>query len=135
MTTVVEIEGIGEAYAEKLSAGGVATVEALLAEGGSASGRKGIAEKTGISETLILKWVNHADLFRVNGVAGQFAELLEEAGIDTVAELAQRNPANLAAKMTEANNERNLVNRAPSESEVTAWIAAAKTLPKLVTYS
>jgi len=132
MSSVVEIEGVGEAHAAKLSGAGVATTEALLSEGATAAGRKALADKTGISESLILKWVNHVDLFRIDGVAGQYADLLEAAGVDTVVELAQRNAANLTAKMSEVNDARNLVNRAPSESEVARWIAEAATLPRHV---
>lgn len=96
MTSVVDIEGVGESYAGKLSAAGLKSTEALLGEGATPAGRKAIAEKTGISEHLILKWVNHADLFRIDGVAGQFAELLEASGVDTVVELGHRDAANLA---------------------------------------
>ena len=134
MTAVVEIEGIGETYAAMLQNAGLDTTEALLGEGSSPAGRHEIAEKTGISEKLILKWVNHADLFRINGVAGQYAELLEASGVDTVVELAQRNPANLTSKMDEVNENRNLVNRVPSESETARWIEEAKTLPRQVSY-
>lgn len=95
---------------------------------------KAIAEKTGISEKLVLKWVNHADLFRINGVAGQYAELLEASGVDTVVELGQRNASNLAAKMADVNAEKNLTNRVPSEAEVDRWTEEAKTLPRHVSY-
>jgi predicted flap endonuclease-1-like 5' DNA nuclease len=134
MTAVVEIEGVGETYAAMLQGAGLDTTEALLGEGSSPAGRREIADKTGISEKLILKWVNHADLFRINGVAGQFAELLEASGVDTVVELAQRNAANLTTKMDEVNENRNLVNRVPSESETARWIEEAKTLPRQVSY-
>ena len=134
MASVVEIEGVGDAHAAKLSGAGVPTTEALLSEGATPAGRKALADKTGISEALILKWVNHVDLARINGIAGQYAELLEAAGVDTVPELAQRNAANLAAKVAEINAARNLVNRVPSESEITRWIAEAATLPRHVHY-
>jgi predicted flap endonuclease-1-like 5' DNA nuclease len=134
MASVVEIEGVGEAHAAKLSGAGVPTTDVLLSEGATPAGRKALADKTGISEALILTWVNHVDLARINGVAGQYAELLEAAGVDTVVELAQRNAANLTAKMSEINDARNLVNRLPSESEVTRWIAEATTLPRHVHY-
>ena len=109
MASVVEIEGVGNTHAAKLTEAGVPTTEALLSEGATPAGRKALAEKSGISEALILKWVNHVDLARINGIAGQYAELLEAAGVDTVPELAQRNAANLTAKMTEVNASRNLV--------------------------
>jgi predicted flap endonuclease-1-like 5' DNA nuclease len=133
-TNIREIEGIGDAYAEKLEAAGLKTVEGLLEAGASEAGRKKIEETTGLAHAHVLKWVNHADLFRIHGVAGQFSELLEAAGVDTVPELAQRNAANLTKKMEEVNAEKNLANRTPSESEVTKWIEEAKSLPRVVTH-
>ncbi|MDE6300775.1 MAG: DUF4332 domain-containing protein [Muribaculaceae bacterium] len=127
-----EIEGIGPAYAEKLEAVGVKTTEALLERAATPKDRKKLAEETGISEKLILKWANHADLFRIKGVAGQFAELLEAAGVDTVKELRHRVAANLQPKLVEVNEAKNLCNRVPAVSEVEKMIEQAKELePKL----
>jgi predicted flap endonuclease-1-like 5' DNA nuclease len=134
MATIEDIEGIGPAYAAKLREAGVNTVEGLLEHGASSSGRDKLEAATGISGSLILTWVNHADLFRINGVAGQFSELLEAAGVDSVPELAQRNPANLAAKLAEVNAEKNLTNRVPGETEVADWIEQAKSLGRKVTH-
>jgi predicted flap endonuclease-1-like 5' DNA nuclease len=134
MATIADIEGVGESYAAKLKEAGVGTVEALLKEGATPAGRKALADKTGISDKLLLKWTNHADLFRINGVAGEYAELLEAAGVDTVPELAQRNAENLHKKMEEVNAAKNLVRNLPSSASVTKWIEEAKTLPRVVTY-
>jgi predicted flap endonuclease-1-like 5' DNA nuclease len=134
MAAIVDIEGVGEGYATKLKDAGVSSVEKLLETGATAKGRAALAEKTGISEKHILKWVNHADLFRINGVAGQFAELLEAAGVDTVPELAQRNAENLHAKLTEVNAAKNLTNSLPGAASVQKWIDEAKTLPRVVTH-
>lgn len=129
-----EIEGIGPAYAEKLIAAGIKTTEDLLTAGAKPSGRKKLEETTGISGKLIQKWVNHADLFRINGVAGQFAELLEASGVDTVKEFRHRVPANLKAKMDEVNEQKNLCNRVPSVSELEKMIEQAKVLEPVVSY-
>ncbi len=134
MTNIEAIEGVGASYADKLKAAGISTTEALLERGASAKGREEIVGQTGISDRLILRWVNHADLFRIKGVAGEFAELLEASGVDTVPELAQRNAANLCQKMSAANQEKKLVRKLPTESQVTTWIAEAKSLPRIVTY-
>lgn len=134
MANIRDIEGVGDAIAEKLEAAGVKSVESLLEAGASAKGREDLAAKAGVSEKLILKFVNHADLFRINGVAGQFAELLEAAGVDTVAELATRKATNLAVKLKETNDTKNLANRTPSESEVAKWIEEAGSLPRVVHY-
>lgn len=131
---IIEIEGIGAAYAPKLEAVGIKTTDDLLDAGASKKGRADLAEKTGISETLILKWTNHADLFRIKGVAGQFAELLEAAGVDTVKEFRHRVPENLHAKLEEVNTAKNLSGRIPSLKELTEMIEIAKTLEPKMTY-
>jgi len=131
---VEQIEGIGEVYAEKLIAVGVKTTDDILAKCAAPKGRKELAEATGISEKLILKWTNHSDLMRINGVAGQFAELLEASGVDTVKELQHRVPANLQAKMEEVNAVKNLVNRVPNLPEVEKMVEQAKALEPILTY-
>ncbi|MBQ1912002.1 MAG: DUF4332 domain-containing protein [Bacteroidales bacterium] len=131
---IIDIQGIGPVYAEKLVAVGIETVDDLLAKGAEAKGRKALEEETGIRHDLILTWVNHADLFRVKGVGPQFAELLEASGVDTVKELRNRNAANLAAKMLEVNEEKHLCRRTPVEKEVAKFIELAKGLDVVVTY-
>ncbi|HOU67059.1 MAG TPA: DUF4332 domain-containing protein [Paludibacteraceae bacterium] len=134
MYKIDQIEGIGSVYAEKLIAAGVKTTDNLLEKGATKSGRTKLAESTGISETLILKWVNHSDLFRIKGIAGQFAELLEASGVDTVKEFKHRVPANLHAKLVEVNEAKNICNRVPSASELETMIEQAKGLDAKVSY-
>jgi predicted flap endonuclease-1-like 5' DNA nuclease len=134
MTRLTKIEGIGETYAQKLEQAGLSTTEKLLEQGASPNGRKEIADKTGISAALILKWVNRADLFRVKGISEEYADLLETAGVDTVPELAQRNAQNLYSKLAEVNAEKKLVRRMPALSQVEDWVAQAKDMPRKVTY-
>ncbi|HGY91544.1 MAG TPA: DUF4332 domain-containing protein [Planctomycetes bacterium] len=123
-----EIEGIGPAYREKLTAAGIMTTDDLLKYCCEPKGREEIAEKTGVSKKLILTWANHADLMRISGIGPQYAELLEAAGVDTVKELRHRNAANLAAKALEINQEKKLAKTTPAESVVAGWIEAAKTM-------
>lgn len=129
-----EIEGIGAAYAEKLQEAGIRTTDDLLDRCETRRGRAALAEATGISEKLILKWTNHADLFRIKGVAGQFAELLEAAGVDTVKEFRHRVAANLQPKLVEVNDQKNLCNRVPSITELQKMIDQAKELEPVITY-
>ncbi len=134
MAKLVDIEGIGEVYASKLDAAGITTQEKLLEAGATPKGRKELAEQSGISKKLILAWVNRADLARVKGIGEEYADLFEVAGVDTVPELARRNPANLHAKVCEINEERNLVRSLPSEKQITNWIEQAKELPRAIHY-
>lgn len=131
---ITEIEGIGPVYQEKLALAGIKTVEGLLEAGASKAGRKKIAEESGLDESRILVWVNMADLFRIKGVASQFAELLKAAGVDTVKELRNRNPENLHAKLVEVQEEKKITRTVPALSQVEDFIEQAKKLKPMVTY-
>ena len=131
---IIDIEGVGEVYAEKLVAAGINKVSELLDKCAAPKGRKELAEQTGISEKLILRWTNHADLFRINGVGPQFAELLEAAGVDTVKEFRHRVAENLQPKLAEVNEQKNICNRVPAVSEVQKMIDQAKELEPRMTY-
>jgi len=134
MATLVMIEGIGEVNARNLRMLGISTTVTLLERGRTPQGRKEIAEKSGISEKLILEWVNLADLFRIKGVGEEYSDLLEEAGVDTVVELAQRNPDNLYEKVVDVNHQKKLVRKLPTQGQVYDWVRQAKNLPRVVTY-
>ena len=134
MAKLIIVEGIGPIYAGKLANAGITTTTGLLKKGATPKGRDALAEVTGVSGSLILEWINHCDLFRIKGVGEEYADLLEEAGVDTVPELAQRNPDNLYAKMVETNNAKDLVRRLPSPAQVADWVAEAKTLKRVITY-
>jgi predicted flap endonuclease-1-like 5' DNA nuclease len=128
------IEGIGPKIGEALRGAGIRNVEQLLDAGADRPARRALAEKTGIKESRILEFVNMADLFRINGVASQYAELLEGAGVDTVKELKNRNAENLTSKMVDINSQKGLVRRPPSAKIVSGWITQAKALPAKVSY-
>ncbi len=134
MANLLDVEGIGEVYARKLREAGITSTDALLKQGATAAGRKEIEAQTDIGHQLILEWVNHVDLFRIRGVQEEYADLLEEAGVDTVPELAQRKPENLYQKLVEINEAKSLVRRLPTESQVADWVAQAKQLPRIVNY-
>lgn len=132
--SIIDIEGIGPVFAEKLKAVGISTTGKLLDRAKDPKGRKDLAEETGIDDSRILKWANMADLMRIKGVAEEYSELLEAAGVDTVKELKHRRADNLAAKMAEVNAEKKLVRLVPSEKSVAKWIEQAKTLAPMMTY-
>ena len=131
---IIDIEGVGDAYAEKLQAAGIVKVSELLDKCAAPKGRKELAEATGISEKLILRWTNHADLFRISGVGPQFAELLEAAGVDTVKEFRHRVAENLQPKLAEINEARHICGRVPAVVEVQKMIDQAKELEPRMTY-
>ena len=134
MAKIVDIEGIGPVYGAKLQEAGITTTDALLKATATPADRKDLATATDIDSTLILKWANRADLFRIKGVGEEYSDLLEASGVDTVPELAQRNAENLYNKMLEVNAEKKLVRRPPSQNAVSDWVAQAKDLPRALFY-
>ena len=131
---IIDVEGIGPVYTEKLVAVGITDTDILLEKCAKPAGRKALEEETGISGKLILTWANHCDLMRINGIGPQFSELLEAAGVDTVKEFRHRVAANLQPKLVEVNDEKNLCNRVPSVSELEKMIAQAKELEPVLSY-
>jgi len=131
---IIDIQGIGEVYSEKLIKAGITTVEELLHKCAKPAGRKALEEETGISGKLILTWANHADLMRIDGIGPQFSELLEAAGVDTVKELRHRVAENLQPKLEEVNAQKNLTNRVPALVEVQRMIEQAKQLQPVMEY-
>jgi predicted flap endonuclease-1-like 5' DNA nuclease len=134
MTKIIDLEGVGPVYAEKLIGAGVKTVEALLKAGATPKGREALAEKAGVTKDQVLEWTNYADLYRIKGVGEEYSQLLEAAGVDTVPELAQRKAENLHAKMMEINTAKKLVRQLPSLQMVESWVAQAKALPRAIEY-
>ena len=131
---IIDIEGVGDVYAKKLTEAGINKVSELLDRCAAPKGRKGLAKATGIQEKLILRWTNHADLFRVKGIGPQFSELLEAAGVDTVKELRNRKAENLYKALEETNAKKKLTRVVPPLKTVEKMIAAAKELEPKMTY-
>lgn len=134
MPSIDAVEGIGQRIATKLRKNGIRTTEALLKRAADRKGRRALASDTGFSEKQILEWVNRSDLMRCKGVGGEYSDLLEAAGVDTIKELRRRNAASLTAKMVEINEKKKLVRRLPTESMVSRWIDSAKELEPSVKY-
>ena len=128
------VEWIGNKYAKDLRRAGVRSTGDLLKRGATPKGREKISRDSDISKTLVLEWVNHVDLFRIKGVGEEYSDLLEEAGVDTVVELAQRNAANLYAAIQQTNAKKKLVRQLPSQKMISNWVNQAKKLPRVVQY-
>jgi predicted flap endonuclease-1-like 5' DNA nuclease len=134
MTDLKIIEGIGDTFKAELKAAGIDSVEELLEKCAKKSARKALAEKTGISPKNILKWANHADLARIKGIGGEYSELLEAAGVDTVVELATRRADNLFANINKVNEKKELVRKLPTQAKIEDWIKQANALPRVMEY-
>ena len=134
MYKLIDIEGIGEKYAAMLKVAGIENQTQLLETCGQRNSRETLAEKTGISHKLILKWTNQADLARIKGIAEEYGELLERSGVDSVPELAQRNAEHLYHSLRETNEQLKLVRHLPGLTQVETWVTEAKNLPRAVHY-
>jgi predicted flap endonuclease-1-like 5' DNA nuclease len=128
------IEGIGHTYGAKLRRSGVKTVADLLRQGSTRTGRRRLASKVDVAPATLLKWVSRADFFRIRGIGTQYSSLLESAGVDTVADLAMRDPDSLHVRLRRINLEKNLVRRTPPPKTVRGWVRSAKSLRPIVAY-
>jgi predicted flap endonuclease-1-like 5' DNA nuclease len=132
--SIIDMQGIGPVYAAKLKEAGLSTTARFLDATKSRKERLVLAEKTGISYKLILRWTRKADLMRIPGIGVKQADLLEASGVASVKELAQRNAKNLTERVWAANNVAQpfVKGGTPTETRITAWIAAAKTIVQQV---
>jgi predicted flap endonuclease-1-like 5' DNA nuclease len=129
-----QLRGMTPILEGDLQARGIYNTEQLLEAARTPGGRTALGEQVGVDTQRILELANRADLSRIEGVAGAYSDLLEQAGVDTVRELAGRNPGNLHAKLVAVNAERRLVRRLPSRNAVANWITQAKDLPRRLEY-
>ncbi|MFN2141181.1 MAG: DUF4332 domain-containing protein [Candidatus Promineifilaceae bacterium] len=134
VSKIAAVTGMGAVEAAKFYDSGVAKASNLLERAATPQGRAELAEETGLDENEILVQAKKLDLMRVKGVGVKYAALLLAAGVDTVPELATRNPKNLLAKMEEINKSKGLVEGLPSEEQVGDWVAQAKELPRMIYY-
>lgn len=128
-----ELFGVREDMAAKLKAEGLGDSAKLLAAAATPAARNELAAKLGVDSKEVLEMANRADLARIKGIGTVYSDLLEQAGVDTVAELARRNPENLYSKMVEVAGE-HFVQRLPRAADVADWVAQAKELPRALEY-
>ena len=131
---VKQLKGMTEDLGAKLKDRSIKDSEQMLEAAASAKQRRALSKELDVDEKVILELANRADLSRIKGVAGVYSDLLEQAGVDTVKELAKRNPENLHAKMVEINEEKKLAGRLPTVMDVAEWVEAADAMPKVLTY-
>ena len=129
---IVDIEGIGKVYRERLRGLGIETTEKLLELCAAAEGRQQLADRLELPLRTIRDWVSMADLMRLSGVATQFSELLQASGVDSVQELATQDAEELARRLAEVNEKGKLTRTVPNAEKVAAWIEEAGTLRKFL---
>ena len=126
MARVDQVAGIDQKSATKLRKSGIRTARGLSEAVAQPKSRTELSKVTGIDGKLLQQWGNHCELLTVRGVGAEYAELLVEAGVDTVRDLRRRNPTALLAKIISLNGSRKVVRRLPTESMVEKWIDAAR---------
>ncbi len=131
---VDKIRGITPETAAKLKTFSILNSEQLLQAGHTPDARKALAKQIGVDPKALMELLNRADLDRVAGIGAAYANLLEEAGVDTVKELSKRTPENLHAKLVEVNAAQKITNHPPTLQQVETWVKEAKGLPILLEY-
>jgi hypothetical protein len=134
LAEVEKSKDIGSAYFNKLTMQGIKSTDALLKKGAHPDGRKEIENTTGIASDLILKWISFLDLLQIRNITIGHIYLLREAGVNSVFQLAQRNPEMYHKILVETNEKKKIVSDAFSLDIVRDWIEQAKKLPQVIEY-
>ncbi|MBT2557786.1 DUF4332 domain-containing protein [Hymenobacter sp. ISL-91] len=129
-----EITSIPDNQIKKLHEQGIKTADALLDAARTPADRRALASATGIEEIKIFKWVNYADLSRIDGLDPDLTTLLEEVGITTMLDLRGRSPFSLHSKMVSTNQKRNLVDQVPDMLHMADIVNHAKNMEPEVAY-
>lgn len=132
MARIDEIRSLSHKEATRLRKAGVRTTDALLRKAATRSGRADLSSATDLPTSDLLKWANVADLMRIKGIGGEYAELLALSGVNTIKELRRRNGVALTAKIMSVNGRKDLVRRLPTEAMVESWIHRASELDQIV---
>ncbi|MBL8949378.1 MAG: DUF4332 domain-containing protein [Myxococcaceae bacterium] len=122
-TSLSSLRGLEPAEVAALKKAGVTNNAQLLEATKTRAGAKSLAKATGLTATRMKEAVNRADLARIDGIGGAAADLFENAGVNSVKELATRNPTALHAT---------LVSYAASRTDVDYTVPSANTVKSLV---
>lgn len=127
------LAGVAVNTAVALQEAGLDDSTRFLAATATPQARATLAARLGLPEPTVLLLANRADLARIRGIGKIYSDLLEHAGVDTVAELATRNPTHLYQKLVEMAAD-HAVQRLPRPGDVTTWVEQARTLEPALRY-
>lgn len=125
---VIDVEGIGETYAERLKENGIETTARLCYED---AGK--IARITGAPRKTVETWQAMAELMKVNGIGKQYAEALARAGVTGIAELKKRSAQVIADQVNEylESLDQNVLGTTVSARRVDTWKQNASTMRRV----
>lgn len=129
---IEEIEGIGKGYGKQLRKIGISRTGDLINQCAKPDDIRPIAETMKLEDWVIGSWTSMADLCRIKGIGGQFAELLDFSGMHSVQQLAKANASGLLARITETNEKEHRVSEVPNVETVKSWIEYAKELAPMI---
>lgn len=131
---IESIEGIGPGYGKRLRELGLGTTLQFLHKCATAAGRAEVVAQAKLEDLAVRRWTSAADFFRIPGMTGDSAEILEAAGVQTVQGLAAQAAGELADRLASVNEEQRLVVREelPGADTVQGWITAASALDPVV---
>ena len=126
---IEEIDGIGKGFGKRLRKIGIQTPTDLLEKcQDDTRYAKHIAQAMNQNEKTVSIWLNMADLLRIEGVDGKYAELLYLSGIKSSVDLATSDVNKVRFKMKNVVKNQHHAKKTPKKKLISKWIALAKTL-------
>lgn len=128
------LKDVSPELATRFKERGLTTTNQLLAVAGTPEGRELLAAQTRADAGLILRLTKRADLLRIEGIGDVYVELLEEAGVDSIRELARSHPERLYTQLMKVNITNQVTRRPPTLTKVRRWVAQAERLAEIVQF-
>ncbi len=126
---LTKLYGVDRELELKLKTKGVKDSEDLIALCQKDGGIVSVSQDTGIDEETLRCLLNRAHLVRIRGIGEAYTMLLEEAGVKSVSDLADKSPEELRGQLEQINGSRNVVGRVPALAMVNGWVNKAQKLP------
>jgi hypothetical protein len=129
-----DFRGVDIGDLEALAGQGITNTVQMLQAGATQKDRRLLAEQTGIPEPNIVEFVKLSDLARIPGVKGTRARLYYEAGIDSVAKIANLEPENFLNQVVDYVNKSGFDGVPTLPAEAVYTVEKARKLPDVIDY-
>lgn len=130
-----DFRGVDIEDLEILARQGISNTDQMLQAGATEKDRRLLAEQTGIPEPNIVELVKLSDLARIPGVKGTRARLYYEAGIDSVAKIANLEPEDFHNQVVDYVNKSGFEGVPTLPAEAVYTVDKARKLPSVIDYN
>jgi response regulator RpfG family c-di-GMP phosphodiesterase len=124
--SLTEIKDIEASTLSKLSAIQINTTKDLWKSCNNDDAVYDLAEKIGVEDFAIQRWVSISQLLRVANIEADDAVLLEATEVYSLEDLSTQKPVRLGEKLMKSNEREKILSELPNESKLSDWVEHAQ---------